>query len=154
MKDHPAGVHLVLARSYLVYLIASIIGLFADLFVPLDFTLVHGTRIAVICIGVGTALIWWAQHTSRYCMNKKHAHHGDSLYFQHGPYRLMRNPTHLGMLLMVTGYALVSKSVIFFGITLIGYLFSNIFFRKYEFLVRNKYGDIYDAYKKRISKIF
>jgi protein-S-isoprenylcysteine O-methyltransferase Ste14 len=65
----------------------------------------------------------------------------------------MRNPTHLGILLMVAGYAVVSKSVIFFAVTLIGYLFSNIFFRNYEFLLRNKYGNIYDAYKKRINKI-
>jgi protein-S-isoprenylcysteine O-methyltransferase Ste14 len=153
MKEHPAGIHLVLARSYSAYLLASIVGLFADLFFPLDFTLPHATQIAVVCIGAGTLLVVWAQYTSRYCANEHHDHHGDSLYFQHGPYRFMRNPTHLGILLMVAGYAVVSKSVIFFAVTLIGYLFSNIFFRNYEFLLRNKYGNIYDAYKKRINKI-
>lgn len=154
MKDHPAGIHRVLAQSYFVYLLASIIGLFADLFFPLDFTLVHGTILAIICIGGGTVLVMWAQYTSHHCANKHHTHHGDSLYFQHGPYRLMRNPTHLGILLMVAGYAVVSKSIIFFVVTLIGYLFSNIFFRKYEFLMKNKFDGVYDVYKKTIKKIF
>ncbi len=65
----------------------------------------------------------------------------------------MRNPTHTGILLLVTGYTAVSGSVIFLAVTLIGYLISNMFFKKYEALLHAEYGTEYAEYKNTTPKI-
>jgi protein-S-isoprenylcysteine O-methyltransferase Ste14 len=73
--------------------------------------------------------------------------------FSSGPYRYLRNPTHLGLLILVGGYTLVSQSAMLFVVTGAAYLISNIFFRKYEVLLEHMHGDIYKSYKSSVRKI-
>lgn len=143
------SIHTTLARSYLMYFVCSIIGLFADMVVGFTVTLAHAQVIAIICFGLGSLLIAWAQYTSRYS-------HRDQTkpYFLRGPYTLMRNPTHLGMVVLVLGYTVVSGSIIFCAITLIGYLVSNVFFRKYERQLKGTYDGVYESYQAKVPKIF
>lgn len=109
----------------------------------------HATTIAIICFGVGPMLIWWAQATSR--ISKATPEKGP--YFKRGPYQFLRNPTHLGLVILVAGYTVVSGSVIFLAITLIGYIISNHFFAQYEKVLHMIYGDTYSTYKKNVPKI-
>ncbi len=137
-------IHSKLAKSYLTYFICSILGLFLDTFIGIDINLKYAEPIAFVCFILGTFLILWAQYTSR----KK-----DGPYFFRGPYRFMRNPTHLGIVFLVTGYTLVSGSIIFFAITIVGYFISNIFFQKYESILDRTYGPEYQKYKAEVPKI-
>ena len=143
-------IHRTLAGSYSAYLLASVFGLFADLAFPTHITILHATIIAPVSMTLGSLLILWAQYTSKQCRRDGAQ---TPLYFLCGPYRWMRNPTHLGLLLVVFGYATVTSSTIFFAVTLIGYLISNIFFRKYEQILKSTYGGVYETYKKNIKKI-
>lgn len=143
------SIHTTLAHSYLIYFICSIVGLFADTLLGFDVTLPYANTVAIICFGAGALLIMWAQYTSRH--TKKDPKHP---YFLHGPYRLMRNPTHLGMVVLVLGYTVVSGSVIFCAITLVGYLVSNVFFRKYETMLKTTYDGTYQEYQSKVPKIF
>jgi protein-S-isoprenylcysteine O-methyltransferase Ste14 len=145
MTQSPS-IHLTLAHSYLAYFVFSLLGLFADTFFSFGLPLYHGQWIALSCFALGPLLIWWAQKTSG---NKK-----ENPYFQRGPYRLMRNPTHIGILILVAGYTAISGSIVFLAVTVLGYVISNIFFKKYESLLHTKYGTQYGDYKKSVPKIF
>ncbi len=143
------SVHTILARSYLIYFVCSIVGLFADTMLGFTIAIPHAQTIAFICFAIGALLILWAQYTSRTTKaDPKHP------YFLYGPYRYMRNPTHLGLVILVLGYTVVSGSVIFCLVTLVGYLVSNIFFRKYESILTQTYDGAYQSYQSKVPKIF
>lgn len=142
-----------LARSYLAYFIFSVIGLFADTMVAFDMHVQGAITLALIFFALGPGLIVWAQYTSRHYAGDAD-HDGQSDYFLHGPYRYLRNPTHLGILLLVTGYTFVSGSLIFFAITAIGYLISNVLFKKYESILHTTTGETYATYQTKVPKIF
>lgn len=143
-------IHTRLAQSYLAYFVASIVGLFVDTMISFDIgRFAYAGIVAVVCFALGGVLIAWAQYTSR------HTKHSPSdPYFHKGPYRYMRNPTHLGIVFLVTGYTAVSGSIVFFGVTVIGYVVSNIFFQKYEALLDLTYDGVYEDYKRDVPKIF
>jgi protein-S-isoprenylcysteine O-methyltransferase Ste14 len=142
-------IHHHLAKSYIVYFIASMLGLMVDTLISIPFDVPHGKTLAIIFLGLGPLIILWAQLTSWKFIRE--SSFGE--YFQYGPYRFVRNPTHIGLLILVTGYTLVSGSLVFFGMTLVGFLVSNIFFTKYETLNEELFGDQYRAYRSRIPKI-
>lgn len=147
----PQTVHHVLAKSYLAHFLASLLGLFADAFISVPFTVAYAEPFAIIFMGLGPLLIFWAQYTSWHCQQGTHGH--SAQFFHHGPYRFLRNPTHLGILMLVAGYTLVSGSLIFFGTTLLGFLISNIFFAKYERFTFERFGDEYKDYKAHTPRI-
>jgi protein-S-isoprenylcysteine O-methyltransferase Ste14 len=143
------SIHTTLARSYLIYFICSIVGLFADMVVRFTIVLPYAHTIAIACFGLGALLIAWAQYTSRHAKQ-----HQGRPYFLRGPYTLMRNPTHLGMVILVLGYTVVSGSVIFCAVTLVGYLISNVLFRRYESQLKSTYDGAYEDYQSKVPKIF
>ncbi len=143
-KQRPT-IHMVLAHSYLAYFVFSLLGLFADTFFGFNVPLRYGDTIAIVCFILGSLLIWWAQGTS--------AKKNEKPYFERGPYRYMRNPTHIGIMLLVAGYTAVSGSIVFLAVTLIGYIVSNSFFKIYESLLHREYGVEYTDYKEEVPKI-
>ena len=139
------SIQINLAHSYLAYFAFSLIGLFADTFWGFGTPLYYGNTISLICFILGPLLIWWAQGTS----SRKRA----LPYFERGPYRFLRNPTHVGVVILVAGYTAVSGSIVFLGVTLIGYIISNLYFSRYESLLKLEYGEEYTDYKKKTPKI-
>jgi len=150
MSNHQT-VHHVLAKSYLSYFLASLVGLLIDAFISAPFDVGYALPIAIVFMGVGPMLIWWAQYTSWLSHKQTRGHTAE--FFHHGPYQFVRNPTHLGILILVTGYTLISGSLIFFATTLIGFLISNFFFGKYEDITHESFGEKYKHYKARTPKI-
>ena len=149
--SNPATIHTTLARSYMAYFLFSMLGLLADSIAGFDVVVPYGSAIAILCFIAGPLLMMWAQRTSNHF--RKKTLDAKPLYFQHGPYRYLRNPTHLGMVIMVTGYAAVSGSVIFLAVTLVGYIVSNVLFKRYEAIVVEQYGEEYTNYKSDVPKI-
>jgi protein-S-isoprenylcysteine O-methyltransferase Ste14 len=141
--------HEILARSYLVYFIFSIIALFIDSRMPIRFDGGWLWPLAIICFAVGPLLILWAQLTSAKSVDGKQSHP----YFGKGPYRYLRNPTQLGILILITGYVLVSASLVFFAVSVIAYFVSNQYFKKYELALKKEYGQHYEAYEKDVQKV-
>ncbi|MFZ4500139.1 MAG: methyltransferase family protein [Minisyncoccia bacterium] len=149
--NNTKNIHITLARSYMAYFLFSMLGLLADSIVGFGVVVPFGSTIAILCFIAGPALMMWAQKTSNDF--RKKTTEVKPLYFQHGPYRYLRNPTHLGMVIMVTGYAAVSGSVIFLAVTLVGYIVSNVLFKRYEAIVVEQYGEEYANYKSDVPKI-
>lgn len=145
-KEDKKSIHNILAHSYLVYLIFSLLGLFADTFFNVNINIPFFNTLAIIFYGAGPALVLWAQYTSHKFAGKD--------YFNHGPYRFLRNPTHLGLLILVTGFSLINGSIIFFTITLVGYILSSYFFQKYEEILHSENNQSYTDYKNKTPKIF
>jgi protein-S-isoprenylcysteine O-methyltransferase Ste14 len=143
------AIHTTLARSYIAYFVCSMVGLLADALFGFVVPVPQGTLIALVCFAVGPALIWWAQHTSRTSVSAA----AGTTYFNRGPYRFLRNPTHLGIVILVAGYAAVTGSMIFLFVTLIGYMISNHFFKRYETILRITYGEDYKEYESSTPKV-
>jgi protein-S-isoprenylcysteine O-methyltransferase Ste14 len=141
-------IHHILATSYIIYFMASLAGLLIDSFISIQFDVPYAKTVAIICFGVGPLLILWAQLTGAKFLNN-----GVHTYYHYGPYKFLRNPTHVGLLILVTGYTLISGSLVFFGMTLIGFLVSNIFFRKYELLNEQNHGEHYRLYRSQTPKL-
>lgn len=144
-------IHTTLARSYIAYFLFSLLGLLADSLIHFDVSVPYGNSIALACFILGPMLMFWAQATS----NVFHPTSRDTqqTYFMRGPYRYMRNPTHLGIVILVIGYAAVSGSIIFLAITILGYVVSNTFFKRYEKIAAEQYGEQYSHYKSDVPKI-
>lgn len=143
------SLHTVLARSYLAYFVASIAGLFVDTYIGFSVLLRYAPWVSAMCFLIGAVLIWWAQYTSRSV-----ARNPSQQYFLYGPYRYMRNPTHLGIVILVLGYTIISGSIVFCGITILGYVISNIFFKKYERILLETHDGAYQTYQSKVPKIF
>jgi protein-S-isoprenylcysteine O-methyltransferase Ste14 len=139
------SLQIALARSYLVYFVFSAIGLAADTIFSLGAPTAHGQWIALACFIIGPLIIWWAQSTSSV--------QSELPYFERGPYRFMRNPTQIGILILVMGYTAVSGSIAFLAATAIGYFISDMYFKKYESILHAQYGEQYQEYKKTVPKI-
>jgi len=142
--------HEILAKSYLVYFICSSIALFFDSRLNLHFSFPLQLPIAIICFGAGPLLILWAQFSSSGVATTQQR---SGLYFGKGPYKYMRNPTQLGLLILVAGYTLISSSIIFFAVTIVSYFISNIYFKRYEKYLAIHFTEHYNAYKEKVKKL-
>ncbi len=145
------SVHKVLAKSYLVYYMLCTIGLCLSAFFPIIFSIPHGAILAKICFFVGPLLIVWAQVTS-HKFEKVKKETGE-LRFKCGPYRYIRNPTQLGLVILVLGYSFASQTAMLFITTGVAYLISNVFFRRHELILELKYGAPYKEYKSSVRKV-
>jgi len=149
--QHTPSVHRVLATSYLTYFMLCSVGLFLGIFFPLHFSVPHALFFAVVCFAAGPTLMIWAQYTShRFEIVKQQT---GELHFNRGPYRYLRNPTQLGLVILVLGYAFATGTALLFVTTGVAYIISNVFFKKHEAILESRYGDSYKAYKSSVRKI-
>jgi protein-S-isoprenylcysteine O-methyltransferase Ste14 len=93
----------------------------------------------------------WAQYTShRFEIIKQQT---GELHFNRGPYKYLRNPTQLGLVILVLGYAFATGTAMLFVTTGVAYIISNFFFKKHEEILESRYGAAYAAYKASVKKI-
>ncbi len=145
-------VHFVLSHSYTVFLGAVILGICMDLLIPMyvfNTATYQYTGFAMIVLG--SALIYWAQSTSR-CVKKEVGDERTEKDFERGPYKYSRNPTHIGLSVMTLGLAFLLNSpwsIIFIVIT--AFITKFIFLKKEETLLEKKYGQAYCDYKNKVG---
>lgn len=151
-KEKGFFVHTVLAHSYLVFFAGMVLGMVLDI--------VFGIRInpsvtsitsALLLVLIGSLLIYWAQHTSR----KTAPERNDTPSvddFMKGPYRYLRGPTHLGLLLLISGFGLFINSFFVVAVALLIYLVTHLFFMPAEEKrLSQKYGAVYEAYRANVK---
>lgn len=153
VKSHRGGmVHFVLLHSYFIFLFAVILGAFLDPLVDKKiFSNIIYQNIGFLMLIIGSIIIYWAQTTSSNYQQREIKNESRS-YFEHGPYRYMRSPTHFGLFIITLGFSLIMNS--FFGIVLIiiAYIITRLFFiKKEEELLETKYGQVYRDYKKKVK---
>ena len=143
------NVHKVLAHSYFVNFLFFLVGIYLDFIFPVPGGKFLGSSI-VMSIGVAilflaTALILWAQKTSR---NLRKENLSKETFYR-GPYRFTRGPTHLGIFLLMIGFGLVAKAFFVLLLTLVSFFVSRFtFLEKEEKILEEKYGQAYKEYKK------
>jgi protein-S-isoprenylcysteine O-methyltransferase Ste14 len=144
-------VHLILSHSYTVFLMAVVLGLILDVFIPFNifnnYIYQYG---GIILIILGSFLIYWAQSSSNHTKEDEKA--GKPRNFEAGPYKYSRNPTHIGLSIMTIGLAFLLNSVFSIILTVIASLVTkNIFLKKEEAVLEQKYGQPYLDYKKKVN---
>lgn len=143
-------VHFILSHSYTVFMLAVVLGLILDVFIPVE--IFHKSiyqYIGIVMIILGSIVIYWAQSTSN--CTKKEEKAGASRNFARGPYRYNRSPTHIGLSVMTLGLGFILNSAFSILLVIIAYCVTKmIFLKKEEILLEKKYGEIYCAYKKKV----
>jgi protein-S-isoprenylcysteine O-methyltransferase Ste14 len=150
-NQKPQSVHRVLATSYLAYFLLCSVGLCLSIFFPIKFSVPNTSFFATLCFVLGPALMAWAQITSH--LFEKVKNQTGVICFNKGPYRYLRNPTQLGLVILVLGYAFATGTAMLFITTGVAYILSNIFFRKHESILADKYGETYLKYKASVKKV-
>lgn len=145
-----AEIQKTLTRSYISYFLFIILGLFLDSLFDFSVKIPFSTFLAILCFVIGTILIVWAQFTTGKKLEKEQTLKN---FFINGPYKYLRNPTHLGFVFLITGYTALSGSVFFLVGTIVGYFVSSFYFKKYEKLLIEKFDQDYIDYKRKVPKI-
>ncbi len=146
-------VHLILSHSYTVFLLAVILGVILDVFIPINiFNNYVYQYVGFAMIVLGSILIYWAQSTTR-STKKEEVQKQDMKVreFARGPYKYSRNPTYIGITIMTLGLGFLINSVFSVVLVLIASLITKfIFIKKEEILLEQKYGEDYCNYKKKV----
>lgn len=152
-SSHRKGmVHFVLLHSYLIFLLAVILGTFFD---PLYTKRIFSTGVhqvaGFVMLIIGSILIYWAQTSSSNYKQKAVAQYPKS-FFELGPYKYLRSPTHFGLFILTLGFATIINSIFGILFVFIAYAITKFFFlKKEEKLLELKYGQAYKDYKKRVK---
>ncbi len=154
-RDNPKNpgllIHTALAQGYTAYVVAIIVGLLLDLAFPIQFYFDHIELAGVLCIVMGSALIFWAQNTSKKTKVGIHPTLTKDI-FAVGPYKFTRSPTQYGLFLLVTGLGFL-YGAFFLVIASAGALAFGrfVFIRKEEKHLAEKFGAPYLEYKKKVK---
>jgi len=145
-------VHHILLCSYASFLIAVIFGVLFDKIIPVKifFNNIYQSY-GLSILFLGSVLIYWAQSTSsNYSIKAKNKPHKSK--FEFGPYKFLRNPTHIGLFIMILGLSILINSFFSVVFVFLAHIISRIFFlRKEEKLLEKKYGQDYLNYKKKVK---
>lgn len=143
------SVHKVLAHSYAAYFLFFLAGVCFDLLFKLK--IFENSSVWVwgfIFLAAGTALVLWAQKTSRSL--KKEIINKET--FIHGPYKYTRSPTHWGLFFLILGFGMVINAFFVMVFSLAAFIFTKItFLHKEEKILALKYGAPYLEYKKSVK---
>ncbi len=145
-------VHSVLGHSYMVFFVGLVLGSLGDLYIPVHFPNGDLKFVGTLFLFIGPLLILWAQKTSS--KTRKLRYEGDSVIdtFARGPYAFTRSPTHYGIGIMVLGYSFIIGSIWLVLSTVIAFIIAKMFFlKKEEKILKQKYGEGYDDYKKKVK---
>lgn len=146
-------VHQVIANSYILYLVAVVLGLVIDIkrSVPISFPMMQ--EVGMTLIVLGTMVVYWAQYSARKGAKLRNNEKVCRDHFCMGPYVFTRIPTQYGLSFMALGLALLWGSVVTIGLTLVAFLIGRfVFAPKQEKHLEAKYGEAYLEYKRRVRR--
>ena len=148
------SIHGILAQSYSIFFFSLILGMLADIILPLRII----PKYIVVPVGflllvLAPFLIFGAQHSSRqFRYKKKDLKLND---FKIGPYSFTRSPTHAGVTMLLIGFGFVANSIYIIIFSIIACIISRrVFLKKEEQNLEKKYGEEYQNYKMQVSKWF
>ncbi|MEI6400424.1 MAG: isoprenylcysteine carboxylmethyltransferase family protein [bacterium] len=154
-QKKPKSVHIILSESYLTFIVLFIPAMLLDTYFNTNKT-VHPNLVILgwVLLFISPVLIYWAQKTS--AAFKKAYENGTPItpsFFMHGPYRVTRRPTHLGITLMFVGFSLVISSPFALVSALIAHLVTQMnFIKREECILLEKYGEPYQVYCNKVGK--
>lgn len=137
----------------ILYFTGLLIGLFLHFICPLDVGEKKITPfIGIFLIIFATFLILWAQKTARNFNKSQNEENPTGHGFHKGPYNYTRNPTYLGLTMMILGFGFIVQSFWIIIINVIPFAFTYfLFLKKEEKLLEKKHGGNYLKYKKSVK---
>ncbi len=150
----PMNIHVILSRSYSIYFFAFIIGLVIDSILSSKFNIKLGgenlSAIGFILLILATFLMYWAQS-----VNSKTRYLPDgSKDFTAGPYKYSRNPTQMGLFILVLGAGFMMNSYIICVGAILALTFSTLYVIPMEEARHiRKHGDAYLSYMKKVRRL-
>lgn len=145
-------VHTVISDSYITFLIAIILGVIFDSFI--SFKIFNNYLFEYLGLGMiilGPLLTYWAQKSSSVA-KKNVLEKGFPISFEYGPYRYTRNPSYLGVFIMIMGLGIILNSIFSIIFGLVAYFIIRfVFLKKEEKLLGDKYGQVYFDYKNKVK---
>lgn len=97
---------------------------------------------------LGLSLVLWAFLT----LGLSATTGGESSLVVRGPYRFTRNPQYAGFILGLTGWTLLSNSLLTLVASLVGILLLSLVPRVEEPWLREKYGLEYEQYMRKVAR--
>ncbi|MFA5934115.1 MAG: isoprenylcysteine carboxylmethyltransferase family protein [Candidatus Paceibacterota bacterium] len=136
----------------LVYFGALLFGIILDILFPLNVIPSHLTLyLGVPLLLFSPLMIFFAQRTARKFKTRIQADVLEDGIFHKGIYKYSRNPTYLGLTLMLIGFGLATNMVFVVIMTLVAFSITHrVFLKHEEKLLEEKYGELYGAYKKKV----
>ncbi len=152
-KKHISGiVHVLLSHSYAMFFCTVVLGVIFDIIFSIRvFNNIAYEYLGLALIFFGTLLIYWSQSTTR-SVGKAISQERDVNFFLHGPYKYTRNPTNFGLTLSVLGLGFLIHSLFSVIFMVIAYIISKlVFMKKQDLILKERYGDVFDEYKKKVN---
>ncbi len=151
-KEMKEEVHIILAKSYLVYFVGLVAGLLLNIIFPLNIMPQSiGESFGLFFLFSAPILIVWAQKTSmKFSSEKKQG--SMAINFLRGPYAFTRSPTHVGLAFLLMGFGFLVNSVFIIIFSIISFFITRlVFIKKEEYFLAQKYGEEYESYKKSVK---
>lgn len=144
--------HVLFFHIYIMFFFAIIMGVIFDfIFQYKIFNGVIYQYLGLFMITLGTILIYWSQrttNTSKNDINKER----DINFFYRGPYKYTRNPTNFGLTIMSLGLGFLINSFFSVLFILIIHIVSKfILIKKQDKILKERYGEIYSEYLKKVK---
>ncbi len=142
-------VHKILARSYSVYLVFFLLGVYLNLIFNFKvFASSIVTPIGLLFLILGTFLAIWAQKTSRNLDTKNLTKE----VFYKGPYRFTSTPTNFGLFFLMLGFGMIANSFFIMTCSCIAFVIARfVLLVQEEQVLAEKYGIPYIEYKKIVK---
>jgi len=144
---------MVISKSYLIFLMAIILGVVFDIF--FEFSFINNTLykyLGLLLMAFGTILIYWAQSSSSKAKKEFIKNNRQDFNFGYGPYRFFRHPSYLGVAILSLGFGLVIGSVFSLIFSVLAYFIIIIIFASHEEkILEYKHKEKYINYKKKVK---
>lgn len=144
----------VTAYPPMMYLTALLVGLFLELLIPVrlipEFI---SNYVGIPLLLLAPFIILSAQKSSRKFNknNKEDTSLDVGNMFHKGIYKYTRNPTYLGLFLLLLGFGLMANLLFVVITTIISFIVTHVvFLRHEEKILEHKYGELYTEYKKKV----
>lgn len=153
MDQNRSNVNTVMSWGTIIYMVAIFLGGLYHFYYPASITADSGAETAGIALIVlATALIFWATASARKLV-RDIASAVTVDVFKTGSYKYSRNPTYLGLTLLVVGFGFISNSLpIVISAMMTSAVVHFTFLKKEEQALELKFGEVYRQYKKEVRR--
>lgn len=143
-------IHTLLSFSYITHFVAILVAFGLQALVPLA-TFAQHAEIGLLLMVFGTWLIFYSQYISRKkVMLRKDTTLLTPESFEHGPYKLLRSPTHVGLFILSIGFSCITGLLWMFIMSAVAFIITKFtFLRQEEKILRARYGDAYVQYEAK-----
>ena len=148
----PTIVRVVRSATLVVFLILYTLD--HRLLKPLTFPLFNWMRIIGVALGILSLVLYsWARSTIGRAWSSQLRVQGNHQLITMGPYRWVRHPIYLALILFMISISLIAANWILIGFLLISFMDLMLRIPKEEQMLRERFGEDYEAYIGHTGKL-